>query len=118
MKILRCEYRNLNKLIYRYKKGDNLEFFEKNDLFIREKNNHLILKIKIRKQYLFKRILFKNIIDNKFWFGKYSDNEDLFFIKKTEKRILIFVLKDQRKYESILVDMIKSNPSILYNKIV
>lgn len=118
MEILRNEYRKSDKSKFIFNKGTKIKPFKNKDLFIRERNNELILKIRTKRKYPFKRIIFKNLIENKLWFGKYENDENLFFIKKIGKRILFFVFIDQRKYEILLVDLIRLNPSILYNKIV
>lgn len=118
MEILRTEYQKSDKRKFIFTKGSKIKPFKNKDLFIRERNKDLILKVRTKRKYPFERIIFKNLIENKVWFGKYRNDENLFFIKKIGNKILFFIFVNQRKYEILLVDLIRLNPSILYNKIV
>lgn len=117
MKISQINYLRISKYGFDFKGREFSRLFQKNRVFVRKKSNRLILKIRTPRKYPFKRIFF-NKLNEELWIGKMNENEDLFFLKMCDEKIIISIIENQRKYEMLLCDLIRSDMKILYNKLV
>lgn len=91
--------------------------FSCNDIIIRESENNLKLKIRLKNKYPFTRIYFKLTIEN-IWHSKFPDSEDLIILQKIHKQYKILIYKNHWSYRFLFLSNLESNPNELNNKMI
>lgn len=83
------------------------------NVFIKNKNNKIILKIKTNKKFKFLRIYFKILTLDNIWFGKFPDSEDLILLKVIEENMHydVIIFQNEWKHRFMFLDLITSNPN-------
>jgi hypothetical protein len=76
---------------------DNYNGIGKNDLFIREIKNKLIIKIRQKNKYPFQRIECIRLIEN-IWFSQYPNSKELLIFIKSKKTYKISIHKNSWMY--------------------
>jgi hypothetical protein len=99
---------------YRYK------YFKNNGLLLKKENDIVVLKIRLKRKYHFKRIEFKNIKNN-IWFGKSPNSKDLILVEQFDniESYEIYVFTEHWKYRFLILGLIQANTKIdcIYNKL-